>query len=199
MMKKVIAIIAFVIVASLSVAGCITTTTESPNTPSPTNSPSYMTPTYTPIKSSPTPIPTSSGDLSSYITAKFSEDYLIVKQFKKSTNSYGNVVYTGVVKDNEKKLYPYSHNVTIELTKNRDATKTRYAQWKTYLLSSGLIKEFDYGDYMTFYDGSQYTHPNREAYLDMNEPSLINHIYNTGVFLSLGDTFMVTADITTKL
>ena len=52
---------------------------------------------------------------------------------------------------------------------------------------------------MTFYDGSQYSHPNREAYLDMNEPSLINHIYNTEVFLNLGDTFVVTLDDTTRL
>ena len=109
-------------------------------------------------------------------------------------------MYTGVVKDSpQKKLNPYSHKITIELTKDNDTTKTRYAQYKTQLLSSGLVKEFDYGDYMTFYDGSTYTNPLREAYLDMNEPSLINHIYNTGVFLNLGDTFMVTLDDTTKL
>jgi hypothetical protein len=152
----------------------------------------------TPAKATATP--TSGSDLSSYITSQFSSDYIIVTPFTKSTNSYGNVVYTGVVKDSpEKKLNPYSHKITIELTKDNDTTKTRYAQYKTKLLSSGLVKEFDYGDYMTFYDGSTYTNPAREAYLDMNEPGLINHIYNTGVFLSLGNTFMVTLDDTTKL
>jgi len=155
------------------------------------------TPTAT---KTPTSTPTSISDKSSYITSQFSEDYAIVTPFKKSTNSYGNVVYTGVVKETpEKKLDPYSHKITIELTKDSSSTKARYAQYKTQLLSSGLVKEFDYGDYMTFYDGSTYNNPAREAFLDMNEPGLITHIYNTGIYLSLGDTFTVTVDDTTKL
>ena len=176
-----------------STTGCTTKTTSSQSSPTAIASAASATKT-------PTASPTSSSDKSSYITSQFSNDYIIVTPFSKSTNSYGNVVYTGVVKDSpQKKLNPYSHKITIELTKNNDTTKTRYAQYKTQLLSSGLVKEFDYGDYMTFYDGSTYSNPNREAYLDMNEPSLINHIYNTGVFLNLGDTFMVTLDDTTKL
>ena len=106
-----------------------------------------------------------------------------------------------MVKDTEKKLNLYLYNITIELTKNRYDTKTRYAQWVTYVLGSGLVKENDYGDYMTFYDGSDIPHPNHRAYLDMNEPSsgYGPEVYNTGVIVNLGDTFMVTLDYTTKL
>jgi hypothetical protein len=179
----------------VSISGCVSTPTTSP---SPTAQQTQVTTTPT-SQASPTAA-SSSSDQSSYITSQFSSDYIIVTPFTKSINSYGNVVYTGVVKDSPtKKLDPYSHKITIELTKDNDTTKTRYAQYKTQLLSSGLVTEFDYGNYMTFYDGSTYTNPPREAYLEMNEPGLLNHVYNTGVFLSLGNTFLVTLDDTTKL
>lgn len=55
------------------------------------------------------------------------------------------------------------------------------------------------GNAMTFYDGSTYSNPPREAYLAMEEPSLINSVYNTGVFVNLGNTFVATVDDTTKL
>jgi hypothetical protein len=146
-------------------------------------------------------IPTVNSDKSSYITSQFSDaGYAIVTPFNKSTNNYGNVMYTGVVKDTpEKKLNPYSHKITIELTKNNSTTKTRYAQYKTQLSTAGLIKVYDYGDYIYFSETGNYANATRLVWLDMNEPSTLNSIYNTGVYLNLGDTFMVTLDDSTKL
>ena len=198
--KSITAIIVLIIVvASLLVSGC--TTSNKPSESSPTAIASDATSTKTPTATkTTTATPSSSSDKSSYITSKFSDKYTIVTPFSKSTNSYGNVAYTGVVKESpEKKLNPYSHKITIELTKNNDTTKMRYAQYKTQLLSSGLIQVYDYGDYMYFSDTGHYDGSTRLAYLDMNEPSSFNHIYNTGVYLDLGDTFMVTVDDTTKL
>lgn len=105
-------------------------------------------------------------------------------------------------KDDAKPFFMYhsfSKWLLRQKMRDNDTTKTRYAQYKAQLLGSGLVKEFDYGNYMTFYDGSTYTNPPREAYLAMEEPSLINSVYNTGVFVNLGNTFVVTVDEATKL
>jgi len=91
------------------------------------------------------------------------------------------------------------HKITIELTKNNSTTKTRYAQYKTQLSTAGLIKVYDYGDYIYFSETGNYANATRLVWLDMNEPSTLNSIYNTGVYLNLGDTFMVTLDDSTKL
>jgi len=146
-------------------------------------------------------IPSVTSDKSSGITSKFSDaGYAIVTPFSKSTNNYGNVVYTGVVKDTpEKKLDPYSHKITIELTKNNNTTKARYEQYKTQLLSSGLIKAYDYGDYIYFSDTGHYDGSTRLAWLNMNEPSSSSNVYNTHVYVNLGDSFSVTLDDATKL
>ncbi len=217
MIRRLLTItVLILVIAAMTIAGCTSPSDPSPTpsnsptatpTSTPTTSPTVkptpkatpkVTPKATPVPSK-KPTPSSGNDYSATLTAKFDEKYVIKKPFSKSTNSNGNVVYSGVVQDGDDKLHPYSHKITIELTKNRDDTKTRYAQYKAFLLSNGLVKEFDYGDYMTFYDGSTYTNPPRQAFLDMNEPSTMNHIYNTGVFVNLGNTFMVTLDDTTRL
>lgn len=190
---KLIAVLVLVIVLLVTVcaAGCTSTTTDQ-NTATPSG-------TQPPREGN---IGVQQGnDKSSYISSQFSKDFNIVTPFKMTTNQYGNTVYNGVVKDTEKKLNPYLHNITIELTKNRADTKTRYAQWGSYILGTGLVKEFDYGDYMTFYDGSDMSHPYHEAYLEMHEPSsfLGTDVYNTYVYVNLGDTFVITLDYTTKL
>jgi uncharacterized protein YcfL len=104
-------IVLLLVVASLLVAGCTSSTTNTGNNSSQTDK----------------------SDLSKDITASFtafgSDRYVVVKEFTKSTNQYGNVVYTGVVKDNnETTLRPYQHNVTIELTKNKTDTIQRARQ-----------------------------------------------------------------------
>jgi outer membrane biogenesis lipoprotein LolB len=109
MQLKPIAVITvlLLVVASLLVAGCTTNTTSNTN--------------QTPSAATSTENTTDKSDLSKDITASFvSSGRAVVKEFTKSTNQYGNVVYTGVVKDNnETTLRPYQHNVTIEMTKNK--------------------------------------------------------------------------------
>lgn len=46
-------------------------------------------------------------------------------------------MYTGVAKDGEEKLVPSVHNVTIEQTKNRNDTLTRFHAYVAQAVSNG--------------------------------------------------------------
>jgi hypothetical protein len=91
MIKKLLAIIVLVMVASLSVSGCIVTTPPTSSLKaSPTPSPTAATPTQT-----------SSPDYSSGLTTLFESgrdgnNFNMIQPFGKSINERGNVVYTGL-------------------------------------------------------------------------------------------------------
>ncbi len=115
MEKKLLAILGLVMIASLSIAGCTVTTTNSNSSQNQVQFP---------------PSGQGTSDVSKAITDNYaSNGYEIVKPFVKATNQYGNVVYTGVVNDaTATHLSPYQHNVTIELMKNKTETKQRVSQ-----------------------------------------------------------------------
>jgi hypothetical protein len=109
MIKKV-AVIALVIVASLSIAGC---TVGLPSTSSPS-----PTPTPTPV---PTPV-----DYSSKLTSVVeSGNFIMTRPFTKSTNSRGNDVYKGVGRN---ATMSGSKDVTLvfELTNSKTEAKRIY-------------------------------------------------------------------------
>jgi outer membrane murein-binding lipoprotein Lpp len=116
-LKPITAIIVLLlVVASLLVAGCTTSNTSNTN--------------QTPSAATSTGNTADKSDLSKDITASYvSRGYVVVKEFTKATNQYGNAVYTGVVKDNNATQLGtiYQHNVTIELTKNKTDTIQRLA------------------------------------------------------------------------
>jgi len=119
MKTKLAALVVLAVVASLCVAGCTVTNTSSP---SPTAAQSPSAPYQ--IKTT-TSTPTSTAITDNYA----SNGYEVVKPFTQATNQYGNVVYTGVIDDNNSThLAPYQHNVTIELMKNKTETKQRVSQ-----------------------------------------------------------------------
>jgi hypothetical protein len=101
-----IAVLLF-LVASLSVAGCTTSTNTATSTP-----------------------PPSIDAAAAAITDEFLHSgYVIITPFVKSTNAEGIITYMGVVKDGENSLTPYIHNLTLEVTKNRNDTTTRFDAW----------------------------------------------------------------------
>ena len=123
-MKPITAIaVLLLVVASLSVTGCNTSTTSDNSSQNQIQFPT-----------------TETSDVSKDITASYaSNGYDVVKAFTKATNQYGNVVYTGVVKDgNDTHLAPFQHNVTIELMKNKTETQQRVSQLATIYKSWGF-------------------------------------------------------------
>jgi hypothetical protein len=105
-MKLIAALAALLLVAvSLLVAGCTSPTTN------PTPSPSTFV----------------STDTVAALTNDFTgRGFVVVQPFTKSTDQGGFVVYKGVIKDNEDTLTPYTHNITIILTKSRNETLKQY-------------------------------------------------------------------------
>jgi hypothetical protein len=116
MTKKAPAIVALILIASLSAAGC---TVGLPSTSSPTpTSTTTSTTTSTPIQ---TP-----ADYSSALTRQLESYNLVMEQpFTKSTNARGNDVYKGVARN---ATVPGSKNVTfvIEKTKSKAEAKNVY-------------------------------------------------------------------------
>jgi hypothetical protein len=114
MIKKVAVIVALVMIASLSVAGC---TVGLPSTSSPT-------PTPTPIPAS-TPVPTP-VDYSSALTKSVeSTNFIMERPFTKSASERGNDVYKGVGRNSTN---PGSASVTLvfEVTKSQSEAKKVY-------------------------------------------------------------------------
>ncbi|MDD1726002.1 MAG: hypothetical protein LUQ34_03885 [Euryarchaeota archaeon] len=117
-MIKATVIIALILVASLSAAGCAgLPSTSSPTTPM-TTSMTTSTATSTTTKTS--------ADYSSALTELYkSYNLTMVQPFKKSTNARGNDVYTGVGRNATVRGSP---NVTfvIEKTKSKAEAKSVY-------------------------------------------------------------------------
>lgn len=112
MIKKAPVIVALILIASLSAAGC---TVGLPSTSSPTPT---STTTSTPIQ---TP-----ADYSSALTRQLeSYNFIMEQPFTKSTNTRGNDVYKGVARN---ATVPGSKNVTfvIEKTKSKAEAKNVY-------------------------------------------------------------------------
>ena len=116
MTKKAPAIVALILIASLSAAGC---TVGLPSTSSPTpTSTTTSTTTSAPIQ---TP-----ADYSSALTRQYESYNIVMEQpFTKSTNARGNDVYKGVGRN---ATVPGSENVTfvIEKTKSKAEAKNVY-------------------------------------------------------------------------
>jgi hypothetical protein len=126
MERKLLAIIVFAMIASLSVAGC---TVGLPSTASPT-------PTPTPSSTS-----TSSTDLSSYFQNYFeSGNSIIERPFTKSTNERGNDVYKGVGRNAS---LPGSKSVTIvvEVTKSEAEAKQVHDSQVSEKLNQGYTPD----------------------------------------------------------
>lgn len=157
MIKKMLAIIVFVMITSLSVAGCTTSTLPVVNqTTSPPNTSTYPAST--------------SGDLSAQFNKalKF-YNYTIVVPFTRAVNQYGNWVYTAVAKDGEEKLVPFVHNVTIEETNGRNDTVTRFNAYVAQAESNGYKQDTISSSYWIGYKGSDRVHiqifePNKGIY-----------------------------------
>jgi len=123
MEKRFLAIIVLVMIASLSVAGCVT----NPSTSSPT----------------PTATPTAT-DYSSYFNKAFTSGNAIMAQpFTKGTNDRGNDVYKGVGRNSS---LPESDAMTdvIELTQSQAAAKQLYDQAVAQKLSEGFTLRPDW-------------------------------------------------------
>jgi hypothetical protein len=114
-LKPITAIVVLFLVASLSSAGC--TTTVSNTTISPESTSVDMT-----------------TKLENAFTAR---DFVIVSPFTKATNQFGDVVYTGVVKDGEKSLTQYVYNFTIEEANSRNQSISRFNAYVAQALKQG--------------------------------------------------------------
>ena len=128
MIKKFLAIIVLVMVASLAVAGCTVTNTSNPS-PTATQSPSSIYQIKT----------TATNATSAVITDDYAKGgYDIVKPFIVGTDQYGNTVYAGLVRDNSSShVTVYEHNITIEIMKGKPETITRAAQLRDVYVKQG--------------------------------------------------------------
>jgi hypothetical protein len=112
MIKKLLAVIVLVMVASLSVVGCVN------NTNTPSSSPT----------TSSSPTPAANADYSSYFNTVFTGgNGIVVQPFAKGTNNRGDDVYKGVGRNSS---LPESADVTtvIELTQSQARAKQLYDQ-----------------------------------------------------------------------
>jgi hypothetical protein len=132
-LKPITAIIVlFVVIASLSLSGCISN--------NPTTSPSPTT--YTASSPTPTPTPMASSDFSSYFNTIYSGGTSMIKQqFTKGTSA-GNTVYKGVTK-NSSATGNYQYTVVIELTQSQSVAKQLYDQTVAQKLSEGFTARPD--------------------------------------------------------
>ncbi|MGZ4846411.1 MAG: hypothetical protein ACXV3D_00250 [Halobacteriota archaeon] len=189
MIKKAAIVVALVVLASLLVAGC-----TSPTTSSPTPSASASTNT----------------DVSTALTNEFTgRGFVVMQPFVKSTNGAGLVTYAGAFKDSENTLTPYVHNVTILLTKDRNATKTQFdsavatAQARGYQgTNTGNVSG---GSIWQGSVGRHFSNPTDFVYISAQQPSQgvyyeIIHGPSEGraYATSLGSEWLVSTDYATK-
>ena len=127
MIKKV-AVIALVIVASLSVAGCTIGPTSSPTpTPTPTAAPTIAMPT----------------DYSSYYTKMWQgAGGVVTQQFTKAINVRGNDIYTGIVKNATLSNAPPVTYV-MEHTKSEAQSKQVYDNFVAAKINEGFSVRSD--------------------------------------------------------
>jgi hypothetical protein len=179
--KKVVAIIALVMIASLCVAGCTVTNTGNPS-PSETQN---ATPLYQITTT--TTNATSNAITDSYASA----GYDIIKPFTSGTNQYGNDVYAGVVRDNSSHLSIYEHNITIEIMKNKSETLERGTQMRDNYVKQGYsIPNLTSGVY--FVSRSSDATAAHPLVITLDDPSQINLPYQF-------NRYTVAVDMETKI
>ena len=179
MQLKPITAIAVILVASLSIAGCTTSVTNQTISPEST-----------------------SADMTTKLNNAFTaRNFSIVSPFTKATNQYGNVVYTGVVKDGENTLTPYVHNFTIEETKNRSQSISRFDAYVAQALRQGYVQ--GYNSTGIFYGAIGGYSPNstRSVGVSINEPDrgLTWPYYSGGNGVSVSNpSYTIVVDYMTK-
>lgn len=185
MIRKLLAIIVLVMVTSLSVAGCTTPSTGPNSTTSPSNNATVSIPAP------------KSADLSAQLNNAFtSKNYTLVVPFTRAVNQYGNWVYSGVVKDGEDKLVPYVHNMTIEETKNRSETLTRFNAYISQAMTNGYKESYNSTSSWTGTIGNV-SNPDR-AYVRIAEPN--GSIYGYNTYTSISDAnYTVLSEYSTKV
>lgn len=148
MMRKALFLSAVLVVAVLA-AGCTTTMT--------TNSPS-----------------SSSVDMAAKLNNAFtSQNYTLITPFVQSVNQFGNAVYTGTVRDGPDTLVPYTHNMTVEETKNRSESFVRFDAYVEQALGQKYA-ELSLGNATGVWLGTNdmtSQNPPKEAIVRINEPN----------------------------
>jgi hypothetical protein len=116
---------------------------------------------------SPTP---TSGDVITTITNAFtSQNFTVMTPFKQTVNGQGNTMYAGVVKNGEKTLVPYAHNVTIEETKSRNDSIARYNAYVAQAEQQGYTgSQQEQG--MWYGKIGTGENPPQEVWIHINEP-----------------------------
>ncbi|MGZ4863326.1 MAG: hypothetical protein ACXV5H_00960 [Halobacteriota archaeon] len=172
-----------VVVASLSVTGCTTST----NTPTSTLQPSIDTAAAT-------------------ITDEFTKSgYIIITPFVKSTNAAGIVTYNGVVEDGEKAITPYIHNLTLEVTNNANDTVARFDAWvsnATELGYTGSVQDAGIARYWSGTQGATVVNASRGMWIVGQQPNaFVTVLYASQPPISLttlSDSYFVSVDFATK-
>ena len=128
-MKKTLAIIAIVMLISLSVVGCVNYTNTTSSSPTPTSS---------------SPTPTANADYSSYYTKYWqSSGFIVTQPFTQSTNVRGNDVYLGIFKNATLSNAP-SMTVVEELAKSEAQAKQVYDNYTAAKLNEGFSLRSDW-------------------------------------------------------
>jgi hypothetical protein len=175
---KMVLIIGLLAVLIVSVAGCTSS-----------NSPTAQPTTQA------TAAPATSVDMTAKLDNAFtSQNYTLVKPFTRTVSQYGNVVYTGVVKDGENKLVPYVRNMTLEETKNRSDSLTRFDAYVAQALAQGYPEQINQTGF--WYGSSGGPNPANAVTVRINQP-------NSGIsfndYLGVFETnYTVTSEYMTK-
>jgi hypothetical protein len=129
-MKKTLAIIAIVMLASLSMVGCVNYTNTTSSSPTPT--------------ATPTATPAANADYSSYYTKTWQGSGFIVTQpFTQSTNVRGNDIYMGIMK-NATLASTTPMTVVMELAKTEAQAKQVYDNYVSTQLNAGFTPRSDW-------------------------------------------------------
>lgn len=130
MIRKVAAIAALLMIASLSVTGCTFPISTGPS-PTPTSAPTVTT-------------VTPPADYSSYFNKNWESSGMIVERlFTKSINARGNDVYMGIMRNTS---LSQGNSVTVveEFTKSQAEAKQVYDQYVVQKLSEGFSLRTDW-------------------------------------------------------
>jgi hypothetical protein len=183
-LKPITAIaVLLLVVVSLSVAGCTTTNTVTNQTTSP---------------------PTTSVNVTDQLNNAFTaQNFTILTPFTRSVNQYGNVVYKGVMKNGEGTLVPYIHNLTLEVTKDRNDSLKRADANIAQALGQGYVPSINTtglwdGKISGTGDGS---YPAKEVYVRIaqpNNPIIWDALTTTGVTAIYEPSYKVSVDYMTK-
>lgn len=112
----------------------------------------------------------SSGDTLATISNAFtSQNFTVITPFNQTTNNQGNTIYKGVVKNGEKTLVPYTHNVTIEETKNRNQSIAQFNAYVAQATKQGYVGTLLETGMWNGKIGSG-ENPTKEVWIHINEP-----------------------------